>query len=307
MAQENKIVFASGKSGDYDIWTLDLKKKKLAQLTSGAYWNDCPKWSPDGKHIVFVSNRSGTPEIWIMDEFGENQTRITKTEKWHNTPDWSPDGKELVFCANYDGNIDLYTMNINGSGVKQLTDYPGIDFTPQFSPDSKKIIFTSQRSGNDDVWMYDLKSKESTQLTTYKERDFSPTYSPDGRFIAFVCGESGGYGQENLNIFLMDNDGQNRKRLTDNLGTDRYVAWSSDGRSLIYTASRAESTTERMMVLELANSKSKELVFDREPLDKEAGFNLPKPWGIFSLLPKKIYEGIYPDIYLGSERYPDWK
>lgn len=306
MDLKGKIVFSSGKTGDYDIWTLDLVTQEIKQLTSGAYWNDCSKWSPDGKKVIFVSNRTGTPEIWLMDEDGSNQTQITKTGRWHNTPGWSPDGKKIVFCANYDGNIDIYTMNIDGSGLKQITDYAGMDFAPQFSPDGKKIVFTSQRSGNDDIWTYNLETGEFKQLTTYKAKDFSPAYSPDGSLIAFVCGEIAPGGEEDLDIYLMDKNGQNRRAVTLNVGTDRYVAWSPDGKFLIYTSSRSKSTAERLMVMDVEKMRSSRIDFDRQPLEDEIGAE-PESAGIFSFLPKSITRMFYPDQYFGTERYPDWK
>ena len=70
MEIKGKVVFSSGKAGDYDIWVLDLVSQRLSQLTSGPYCNECPRWSPDGKEIVYISNKTGTPEIWVMDETG---------------------------------------------------------------------------------------------------------------------------------------------------------------------------------------------------------------------------------------------
>jgi len=303
---KGKVVFASGKAGDYDIWALDLTNKEIKQLTSGPFWNDCPRWSPDGKRIVFISNRTGTPEIWVMDADGSNEARLTNTGRWHNTPDWSVDGGKIVFCANYNGDIDVYTMNKDGSDVKQITDYKGMDFTPRYSPDGKNIIFTSQRSGNDDIWAYDLGTKESKQLTTYKAKDYCPAYSPDGELIAFVCGEISARGEENLEIYLMDKDGRNRRRITRNLGTDRYVSWSPDGRSLIYTSSHPRTTVERLMIMDIEKMKAGKIDFDRSPLDSEIDAE-PKTTGLFFLLPESLIRKTYPDTYFGTERYPDWK
>jgi len=306
MDLKGKLVFSSGKTGDYDIWTLDLVTKEIKQLTSGECMNDCPKWSPDGKKIIFVSNCTGTPELWVMNEDGSEQERITNTDRWHNTPDWSPDGKRVVFCANYDSNIDVYTMNLDGSDLKQITNYKGMDFAPQYSPDGKKIIFTSQRSGNDDIWVYDVESGELKQLTTYKYKDASPTYSPDGSLIAFVCGEVDAAGNENLEIYLMDKNGQNRRRITRNLGTDRYVAWSPDGKFLVYTSSHPKSVAERLMVVDIERMRTSKIDFDREPLDTEID-SVPQGVFLFSLLPKNILRKFYPQSYFGTERYPDWK
>ncbi|RJP28023.1 MAG: hypothetical protein C4533_05985 [Candidatus Omnitrophota bacterium] len=303
---KGKVVFSSGKKGDYDIWTINLASKEISQLTSGPFWNDCPKWSPDGKKIVFISNRSGTPEIFIMDEDGKNQQQITSSGKWHNTPDWSPDGKQIVFCANYKENIDVFVMNIDGSGLKQITSYEGMDFNPQFSPDGKTIIFTSQRSGNDDIWKFDLNTAQLKQVTTYKYKDFSPTYSNDGSMIAFVCEEpvSGDYG--NMEIYLMDKDGKNRRRVTRNLGVDRYVCWSPDSKYIIYTSSHPNSTAERLMVVDLQKMIKSKIDFDRSGIEAEIDAE-PKGFGIFSFFPDGVVRKFYPEAYFGTERYPDWK
>jgi TolB protein len=306
MDLKGKIVFSSGKAGDYDIWRLDLSTKDLKQLTSGSYMNDSPKWSPDGKRIIFVSNRSGTPEIWMMNEDGSEQKRITTTDRWHNTPAWSPDGEEIVFCANYDENVNIYTMNLDGSELRQITDHEEMDFAAQYSPDGNKLIFTSQRSGNDDIWTYDIESTELTQLTSYEHKDSSPAYSPDNSLIAFVCGEVKGAGEENLEIYLMDKEGENRRKITRNSGIDRYVGWSPEGKYLIHTSSRPRSIEERLMVIDIETMRRNKLDFDRKSLDAEID-SKPKGIGLFAFLPENLQRKFYPQSYFGMERYPDWK
>ncbi|HSA32082.1 MAG TPA: hypothetical protein P5160_09845, partial [Candidatus Omnitrophota bacterium] len=91
------IVFSSGKQADYDIFTLDLDTGQVSQLTSGPYWNDFAKWSPDGTKILFISNRSGTQDVWLMDADGNNQRPLTQPGKWHSYPSWAPDGQSIVF------------------------------------------------------------------------------------------------------------------------------------------------------------------------------------------------------------------
>ncbi len=306
MDLKGTIVFSSGKSGDYDIFTLDLDSQRVDQLTTGDCWNDCPKWSPDGQHIVFISNRTGTPEIWVMDAEGKDERRITQQDRWHNTPAWSPDGRKIVFCANYDGNVNIYTMSLDGSERRQITNYEAMDYTPQFSPDGSKIIFTSKKSGSADIWAYHCPSGQIDQLTSYEGRDYAPTYSPDGTRIAFISGLLGEQGEENLEVYLMDAQGENVQRITRNLGSERHVTWSPCGNYLIYTSSKKTSAAERLMVVDLEKMKTEALKFDRAELEAEIK-SPPLAYGIFSLLPEGIRRKFYPDYYFGSERFPDWK
>ena len=33
-------------------------------MTEGGWFDDKPRWGPDGRVLYFVSNRSGTPNVW---------------------------------------------------------------------------------------------------------------------------------------------------------------------------------------------------------------------------------------------------
>lgn len=306
MDLKGKIVFASGKAGHYDIYVLNLDSGRLDQLTMGDTWNDCPKWSPDGRKIVFISNRTGTPEVWLMDEDGSGETRLTKDDRWHNTPDWSPDGQRLVFCANYDGNIDIYTMRIDGTERRRHTNYPEMDYSPQFSPDGKKIVFSSKHSGKPALWFCDIASGDLVQLTDDKSRQYAPAYSPDGKKIAFVSGFIGEEGEENLELCVMDSDGQNQQMLPADLGSDRYAGWSPDGRYLVYTASRHADFADRLMAMEMQTLHSSEIFFNRRAMEEEIG-SRPQGLWLFQMLPESLLRKFYPRSYFGSERSPDWK
>ncbi len=327
MSLQGKLVFASGKWGDYDIWTLDLVSGHVLQLTSGDdCWNDAPKWSPNGKQVIFVSNRSGSQEIWVMNEDGSGPRQITDKKRVHFTPAWHPSGKTIVFCSTYKANLDIFTMNIDGTDLRQITDYLGKDSTPTFSPDGKKIVFTSQRSGNDDIWEYDLERKSFTQLTTHAAQDFYPVYSPDGEKIAFVSGRFEEKGVVNLDIFTMDKDGKNKKRITNNTGSDRYAAWSPDARYLIYAVTKFKKPTSRLHVLDLGDLKPAQVKFDRELLDKEIGTEPMAITPLFVFLDATLGKGTplgrtalgrsfqdffrekgHAETYFGTERFVDWK
>lgn len=314
MLKEGKIVFSAGKSGRYDIWLLDLATQELDQLTDGGAWNDCPKWSPDGKKILFVSNRTGSHTLWTMNEDGLGQTQIIKLERWHNAPSWSPDGGKIVFCANYDNDVNIYTVDAAGSNLQQITNDKGVYSHPTFSPDGRRIIFSSQRSGNDEIWVYDIVGGQMRQLTNGKGKCFCPVYSPDGKTIAFVCGQSTLKGEEILEIYLMDGSGGNIRKITQDLQTDRHVSWSPDGRFLIHNSRKitpaeafagSSSSIKRLTATDIATKKSVYLEFDREELNRELEEKSPN--GGFAAFADSIAALINPRRHFGTERYPDWK
>jgi TolB protein len=66
-------------------------------------------------------------------------------------------------------------------------------------------------------------------------RGWSPAWSPDGTRIAFASTRDG-----NAEIYVMDADGRNVKRLTNHPAIDQDPAWSPDGRRIAFTTSRLD-------------------------------------------------------------------
>ena len=68
-----------------------------------------------------------------------------------------------------------------------------------------------------------------------------PQISPDGRRIAFTVTESNlAEGKSKSEIYLMDADGNNIRKVTDNPAADYHPRWSPDGKSLLFLSTRHE-------------------------------------------------------------------
>ena len=106
-----------------------------------------------------------------------------------------------------------------------------------------------------------------------------PTWSPDGATIAFIYGNIvvgvGGGGlapynpseqsacDQRLNVYVMDADGSNRKRLTDNTGDSFEPVWSRDGTEIVFSRAgqnggffvmKADGSNVRRFVLDSGES-----------------------------------------------------
>ena len=66
-----------------------------------------------------------------------------------------------------------------------------------------------------------------------REDSHDPTWSPDGKRIAFSSNRDG-----NLEIYVMNADGSQQTRLTNNSSFDDYPAWSPDGKRIAFTSYR---------------------------------------------------------------------
>ena len=212
--------------------------------------------------IAFSSNRDGhvrngfpTAEIYVMDADGKNQRRLTNNPANDHSPSWSPDGKRIAFISDRDGHpsripgwftSEIYVMNADGSNPQNLTNNPHDDRSPSWSPDGKHITFESWRDGNGEIYVMDADGGNQLNLTNNPDpnghpNDAQPSWSPDGAHIVFRARRKG-HVVHNLDttseIYVMDADGGNEQRLTENRNNDWNPAWSPDGKRIAFQADR---------------------------------------------------------------------
>jgi len=46
------------------IYTMSSSDGQWTPITEGTFWDDKPRWSPDGRILYFISNRSGFLNVW---------------------------------------------------------------------------------------------------------------------------------------------------------------------------------------------------------------------------------------------------
>ncbi len=79
----------------------------------------------------------------------------------------------------------------------------------------------------------------------------APQISPDGKQIAFTVTESFlAEGKTNSDIYVMNSDGSNQRKLTSNSAADYEPQWMPDGKSLIFLSSRKNGTQVWKLSLE---------------------------------------------------------
>ncbi len=109
--------------------------------------------------------------------------------------------------------------------------------SPAWSPDGRRIAFVSARTGNRDVFIMDADGSNLFNLTaglTGGADDFQPAWSPDGAVIAFVS-EAGGAAPD---IYVVNADGADLRRLTSPPAADDSPAWSPAGDRLAFSSAR---------------------------------------------------------------------
>ncbi|GAB4410950.1 MAG: hypothetical protein Kow00106_04960 [Anaerolineae bacterium] len=124
------VVFASNRSGNYEIYVLNPQTGLTAQLTNDPGNDIEPQWSPDGTLIVFASDRDGDYELYVITAEGEDLRKLTNNMAEDRQPRWQPDGENIVYVSDVNGQWDLYMVSADGITVRQLTNDPADERGP---------------------------------------------------------------------------------------------------------------------------------------------------------------------------------
>jgi Tol biopolymer transport system component len=273
-----------GGRGCDKIWTMktDGSEKKMVSPDHGA--NTCSFFMPGDKKIVYGSTAHlpeacppkpdlpGKHMVWALfpydifaaDSDGNNPKDLTADNPEYDAePIVSADGRKIVFGSKRGGDFDIYTMDSDGGNVKKLTDTYGYDGGPWFSPDGKKIVWRAWHPQTPeekaqwkdcmdfnyifpmplDIWLMDADGSNKVRLTDNGATNWSPSWHPDGKRIIFSSnmddwrGDIGKFGH-NFELYIMNADGTNLKRLTYNETFDSFPMFSPDGKKLSFCSNR---------------------------------------------------------------------
>lgn len=154
------------------------------------------------------------------------------------------DAKELTDAQ------DLYLMEADGTNVKRLTTSGAFD--PSWSPGGRRITYFRDGNvravGDDGEWLITILDE--------RFRVENPAWSPDGTKIAYQSFEHAkdAKDREGTEIYVMDVDGGDRIRLTDNSFYEDYPSWSPDGSKITFVGNSEGDGREQIFVMDADGS-----------------------------------------------------
>jgi Tol biopolymer transport system component len=234
-----------------------------------AWWSAMPALSPDGKgRIIFDSSRNRIPgvdkinvsDLFIMQADGSDQTFVTRG----SSASWSPDSQSIAFHRSASGtgltirvdlgaptsDSDIFVAKVcdllAGVPPTNITNSPTeIDDDASWSPDGQKILWTAHNVGDDplvipsqDIYVMNADGSGRVNLThNFPVEERGPSWSPDGTRIAYMCRiglPPEGMTTPTFEICVMNADGSDVTRLTNNTLPDGTPTWSSDGTKIVF-------------------------------------------------------------------------
>ena len=244
----------------------------IRMLTNGGE-NAEAYFSGDDRKLIFQAHRPPSTmcdQIYTLDLRTGVETRVTKTNARTTCAYFFPrDENQVVYASTlamgdscptppsmsqgyvwglYD--YDIYTSRADGSNAKVLFRSPGYDAEATMSNDGKKIVFTSVRDGDLDIYTMDTDGGNVKRITNELGYDGGPFFSPDGKHIVYRAYHpteekevadykrllgNGLVRPGKLDIYIMDADGSNKRRVT-NLNVASFAPYMHpNGKQIIFS------------------------------------------------------------------------
>ena len=181
------IVFVSTRSGNSNLYRLDLKTGDQLQLTRGTS-EEFPEISGDGKWVIYTATGSTNFTLWkVPIDGGEPVPLTNRLSQW---PDVSPDGEKIACWYRSEPNArwQIAIIPISGGEPEKVFDVPPTADTPipiRWMPDGSGISFVATRFGTSNIWVQPLNGGEPRQLTNFDSTQISWfDWSRDGKQLA---------------------------------------------------------------------------------------------------------------------------
>lgn len=240
---KGKIAYFNRDSSGTDIYTVvynqqprkvytdkdeDLKIKSAESLTSSGKVLSvmAAKDQEFGGSLYLIATDSSAKKDKLVDQFASTQA-----------PAISPNSKYIAYVlfdnseANY--GFSLYIMKSDGTNKLRLAQDSANIKIFSWSSDSKQIAFLKgSETNSSNIYLASIDGSDAKELTSFKEKIYWLSWATDGIVLS-----KGPNDQSQLNkseLYKMDNNGKNLKRLTNNDSFENYPYVSPDGKFITF-------------------------------------------------------------------------
>ena len=200
-----------------------------------------PALSFDGTRVAFAwKEPGGTTSIYVKLVDAPAAVRLTTSPTADHSPAWSPDGQRIAFIRGAGTPCEIFTVPATGGAAQRLADCAGRStWKMSWSPSGSTLAIPAlSPAGGLGIDLLDVASGARTRLTAPGAggpEDEEPAFSPDGRNVSFLRSLADGVSD----IFVVSASGGEPRRVTFENRSITGADWTSDGREIVFSSSRA--------------------------------------------------------------------
>ncbi|MEM1402734.1 MAG: S41 family peptidase [Pseudomonadota bacterium] len=213
-------------------------------------WLREPTLSANGASIAFTYGG----DIYRVNAEGGLATPLTITASIESNPSFSPDGRLIAYSSDRNGTLDVYLLNLETGKTSRLTFHEANDIVRGFSADGTSVLFESTRYNPPDY----AADPHQAQPELYKVAvsGGTPTLITPVNALGAVEHADGGrflYADEKgerfhrkhddspfaRDIWELNIETNNHRRLTTNPWNDHTPAWTTDGEGFYFISGRS--------------------------------------------------------------------
>jgi len=141
-----RIRFASNRTGNLDLWELELASGRLRQLTDDRAQDWDPAYAPDGQGLLLSSDRSGAFEVWTAAGDGSATFQLSDDGFDAENPCAVRGGQWNVYWSANSEKLGIWRMRPDGSSRERIVE--GNYLQTAISDDGRWAGFIAQEPHN---------------------------------------------------------------------------------------------------------------------------------------------------------------
>jgi Tol biopolymer transport system component len=260
------LVFSSTRSGNLNLWEIQLGSQTPTQVTFGPGMDFAPAVARNGSiafgqfdHEIDIY-RVNLESRNLEEDPGERLTTFTGE---NFGPRISRNGTILYHSNRADPtNADVWMIDESGAH-QNLTDHSAVDRLADWSADGKEIVFMSDREDAVRLWVLEVATGKTRRLTPREqhltpathsaEAEGGPRWSPDNKLIAYLAPAA-----EGSTIWVVGTEDGSNPQATNIRGATSF-AWYKDSKRLIYTRQPRGGSAQELIATNLETGEEQVL------------------------------------------------
>ena len=143
----------------------------------------------------------------------------------------------IAYIVKQGPRYELRVADADGQNAQSILISPEPIMSPAWSPDGTRMAYVSFQNKKPILFVQNLSAnKQPAPVANYRGSNSAPAWTPDGKQLAAVLTKDGG-----SQIYLMNADGTNLRRITFSGGIDTEPFFTPDGQSIYFTSDRGGS------------------------------------------------------------------